>query len=205
MLTLRDVEYLHVVEHIPSGFFAVPVGPAPYPFTPEQVEETLCDGIVMAVSASAERCPASDVYAVERGHLARSTQLPILRCRAPPSHVPVQASAVGLRQPVHRQTRPESVTSQTASSTHRRVGTNTQPLRNLRNWITTLNVLMNSFAFEIVTEIGFAHDGLLASILGKKASTNLGAIQRTYARPSIPPPQRRKSFAGYRISFGIAR
>ncbi|MFD0918113.1 hypothetical protein ACFQ14_17045, partial [Pseudahrensia aquimaris] len=30
---------------------------------------------------------------------------------------------------------------------------------------------------EIVTEIGFAHNGLLASKLGKKVSTNLGAIQ----------------------------
>ena len=35
---------------------------------------------------------------------------------------------------------------------------------------------MNSIAFEIVTEFGRAHDGLLASNLGKKASINLGAI-----------------------------
>jgi hypothetical protein len=32
-------------------------------------------------------------------------------------------------------------------------------------------------AFEIVAEITFAHHGLLASNLGKKVSTNLGAIQ----------------------------
>ncbi|MDA1357928.1 MAG: hypothetical protein O3A94_16895, partial [Proteobacteria bacterium] len=31
--------------------------------------------------------------------------------------------------------------------------------------------------FEIVTETGFTHHGLLTSNLGKKASTNLGAIQ----------------------------
>jgi hypothetical protein len=31
-------------------------------------------------------------------------------------------------------------------------------------------------AFEIVAEITFAHHGLLASNLGKKVSTNLGAI-----------------------------
>ncbi|MCB1395460.1 MAG: hypothetical protein KDJ98_05665, partial [Rhodobacteraceae bacterium] len=35
--------------------------------------------------------------------------------------------------------------------------------------------------FELIAEIGFAHDGLLASKLGKKASTNLGAIH-----PSSP-------------------
>jgi hypothetical protein len=57
------------------------------------------------------------------------------------------------------------------------VGTDTQTLRDIRNWITALNDLMNSIAFEIVTEFGCAHGGLLASKLGKKASTNLGAIQ----------------------------
>ena len=34
-------------------------------------------------------------------------------------------------------------------------------------------------AFEIAAAIAFAHDSLLASNLGKKASTNLGAIQVT--------------------------
>ncbi|SOE17788.1 uncharacterized protein DUF853, partial [Hoeflea halophila] len=38
----------------------------------------------------------------------------------------------------------------------------------------------NSIAFEIVTEFGCAHDGLLASNLGKKASTNLGAIHDAF-------------------------
>jgi hypothetical protein len=37
--------------------------------------------------------------------------------------------------------------------------------------------LTHSVAFEIFAEIRFAHDALLASKLGKKASTNLGAIQ----------------------------
>ncbi|MFN3910735.1 hypothetical protein, partial [Hyphomonas sp.] len=35
---------------------------------------------------------------------------------------------------------------------------------------------------EIVAETTFAHDGLLASNLGKKASTNLGAIQSSKVR-----------------------
>ncbi|MGJ3258744.1 MAG: hypothetical protein ACFE0S_03985, partial [Rhodospirillales bacterium] len=39
------------------------------------------------------------------------------------------------------------------------------PLRNLTHRV----------ALKIVAEIGFAHSGLLASNLGKKASTNLGA------------------------------
>jgi hypothetical protein len=52
----------------------------------------------------------------------------------------------------------------------------TQPLRHLRNRIAPLGDLRYRVPFEIVAEIGFAHHGLLASKLGKKASTNLGAI-----------------------------
>jgi 2-keto-4-pentenoate hydratase/2-oxohepta-3-ene-1,7-dioic acid hydratase in catechol pathway len=37
--------------------------------------------------------------------------------------------------------------------------------------------LTHRVALELVAEIGFAHIGLLASKLGRKASTNLGAIQ----------------------------
>jgi protein-disulfide isomerase-like protein with CxxC motif len=39
-----------------------------------------------------------------------------------------------------------------------------------------LRDLRHSVSFEIAAEIGLAHDSLLASNLGKKASTNLGAI-----------------------------
>jgi len=37
--------------------------------------------------------------------------------------------------------------------------------------------LMYRILFEIVTKSCIAHGGLLASFLGKKVSTNLGAIQ----------------------------
>jgi len=51
-----------------------------------------------------------------------------------------------------------------------------QPLRHLRDRIASLGDLRHCVPFEVVAEIGFAHHGLLASKLGKKASTNLGAI-----------------------------
>ena len=44
------------------------------------------------------------------------------------------------------------------------------------NRIATLRDLSHRVSFEIVAEITFAHHGLLASNLGKKTSTNLGAI-----------------------------
>jgi hypothetical protein len=40
-----------------------------------------------------------------------------------------------------------------------------------------LGDLCQRVSFELVAEVGFAHHGLLASKLGKKASSNLGAIQ----------------------------
>ncbi len=49
-------------------------------------------------------------------------------------------------------------------------------LRNLRNRIAALGDLRHRVPFEVLTEIGFTHLCLLASKLGKKASTNLGAI-----------------------------
>jgi hypothetical protein len=56
----------------------------------------------------------------------------------------------------------------------------TQPLRNLRYRIAPLGDLKHRVTFEIVAEIGLAHNGLLASNLGKKASINLGAIQTAF-------------------------
>ncbi|WP_210251614.1 hypothetical protein, partial [Brucella anthropi] len=42
----------------------------------------------------------------------------------------------------------------------------------------TFRDLTHRVALKLFAEIRFAHDTLLASKLGKKASTNLGAIQR---------------------------
>ena len=53
-----------------------------------------------------------------------------------------------------------------------------QTLRNLRNWVTSLGELMHRVPLEVVAKIGFAHDGLLASSLGKKASANLETIHK---------------------------
>ncbi|CTQ53578.1 hypothetical protein LP7551_02102 [Roseibium album] len=55
--------------------------------------------------------------------------------------------------------------------------TDTKSLRNLRNRITPLGDLRYCITLEIVTKTRIAHYGLLASNLGKKASTNPGAIQ----------------------------
>jgi hypothetical protein len=57
-----------------------------------------------------------------------------------------------------------------------RVLAHAQPLRHLRNRIAPLSDLRDSIALELITEISGPHHGLLASNLGKKASTNLGAI-----------------------------
>jgi len=48
--------------------------------------------------------------------------------------------------------------------------TNAQSLRNLRHGIVLLGDLAHRVAFELIAEIGFAHQGLLALNLGKKAS-----------------------------------
>ncbi|MEP4552278.1 MAG: hypothetical protein ABJR46_16655, partial [Tateyamaria sp.] len=47
----------------------------------------------------------------------------------------------------------------------------------LTNWISTYRDLMHRITLEIFTEIWLPHNGLLASKLGKKVSTILGAIQ----------------------------
>lgn len=53
---------------------------------------------------------------------------------------------------------------------------NPEPLRNVCNRIASIVILTHCITLEIVAEIGLAHKGLLTSKLGKKASTNLGAI-----------------------------
>ncbi|TGE91160.1 hypothetical protein, partial [Rhizobium sp. SEMIA 4088] len=44
----------------------------------------------------------------------------------------------------------------------------------------SLRDLAHRVTLKLFAEIRFAHDALLASKLGKKASTNLGAIQLTF-------------------------
>ncbi|WP_223218132.1 hypothetical protein [Rhizobium wenxiniae] len=44
--------------------------------------------------------------------------------------------------------------------------------------------MTHGVALKIFPEIRFAHDALPASKLGKKVSTNLGAIQTEYPQPS---------------------
>ena len=53
-----------------------------------------------------------------------------------------------------------------------------QTLGDLRHRIAPLGNLGHRIPFEIVAESTSTHDRLLASKLGKKTSTNLGAIQR---------------------------
>ena len=60
--------------------------------------------------------------------------------------------------------------------------TDAQPLRKLRNRIASLGDLRHRVSIKIVAELRFTHLSLLASNLGKKASTNLGAIQCDYLR-----------------------
>jgi len=55
-----------------------------------------------------------------------------------------------------------------------------EPLGNLRHPVAPLGNLSHRIALEPVTAINLTHRRLLSSKLGKKASTNLGAIQGTY-------------------------
>ena len=57
-------------------------------------------------------------------------------------------------------------------------------LRGLPNRIPTLGELTHRVKLALLAEVSFAHHGLLASNLGKKASTNLGAIQNDRVKPS---------------------
>lgn len=59
--------------------------------------------------------------------------------------------------------------------------TDPEPLRHLRNRLASLGDLRDSIALKLISEIARPHQGLLASNLGKKASTNLRAIQRPAA------------------------
>ena len=58
-----------------------------------------------------------------------------------------------------------------------RVLADPQPRRNLRYRIAPLGDLKDRVPLEVLGEVRFAHRGLLASKLGKKASRNLGAVQ----------------------------
>lgn len=62
---------------------------------------------------------------------------------------------------------------------------NAEALRNLRNRIASLRDLTHGVTLKIFAEIRFAHDALPASKLGKKASTNLGAIQSDGAKEAF--------------------
>ena len=66
-----------------------------------------------------------------------------------------------------------------------RMGTHNQSLRNLWNRISSFNKLMHCISFEIVTEFSFVYNGLLASKLGMKVSTNHRDIQRPQSRLSL--------------------
>jgi len=55
VLALWIVEHLDVVEHVLPCLGARPVGPSPYPFPLEQVEEALRDRVVVTVAAPAHR------------------------------------------------------------------------------------------------------------------------------------------------------
>lgn len=52
-----------------------------------------------------------------------------------------------------------------------------EPMRDFRYRVASFRDLTHGIAFEIVTEIRFAHDRLLTSSLGRKVPTIPGAIQ----------------------------
>jgi hypothetical protein len=56
VFAFRVVEHLDVVEHVPSGVVAALIGAPPDPFPFQELEETLCDGIVVAVLDSSHQC-----------------------------------------------------------------------------------------------------------------------------------------------------
>ena len=53
MLTFRILEPLYIVEHILPGIGSGSIGPTPYPFALELVEEALLDRVVVTVAAPA--------------------------------------------------------------------------------------------------------------------------------------------------------
>ena len=62
-----------------------------------------------------------------------------------------------------------------------------EALGNLRNRITALSNLRDRITLELISKIARPHQGLLASNLGKKASTNLGAIQLPFTSAHTGP------------------
>jgi hypothetical protein len=83
--------------------------------------------------------------------------------------------------------------------------TDPEPLRNLCNGTAPLGDLRDSIALELISEIARPHQALLASKLGKKASTTLGAIQRAKGRSAwrfgghpldVPKTQKARRAAG---------
>ena len=67
-----------------------------------------------------------------------------------------------------------------------RVFPDPQPRSHLRNRLAPLGDLKDRIALEVLGEVRIAHRGLLASKLGKKASTNLWAIQCCELDPRKP-------------------
>ncbi len=81
--------------------------------------------------------------------------------------------------------------------------------RRVNFWIVPVGDLTHRVAFKLVTEINFAHIGLLASNLGKKVSRNLGAIQAAHQveqnlceNPASASPYSRRKIAVL-CCFGI--
>jgi hypothetical protein len=64
-----------------------------------------------------------------------------------------------------------------------------ETLRNLSHRIAPLRDLPHRVTLKLFADIRFAHDALLASKLGKKASTNLGAIHSVFALKRDVNPQ----------------
>ncbi len=85
-------------------------------------------------------------------------------------------SAVGGGQP-SRSWQLSRVLSLVAERQREGMLAHTQPRRYFGSRITPFRDLTHRVALKIFAEIRFAHDALLASKLGKKASTNLAAIQ----------------------------
>ena len=56
--------------------------------------------------------------------------------------------------------------------------------------------MMHYITLEVFTEIWLPHNGLLASKLGKKASTILGAIHFGFAYYCLPAPGNPPTFNG---------
>ena len=64
---------------------------------------------------------------------------------------------------------------------------------------------MDGIALEIFTEIWLPHNGLLASKLGKKASTNLGAIHSGLRSTNLNIPFLLKNLRPVKIALVNAR